>query len=152
MAFGTSGVVRLAAVVIGLSVISGETAAADPIEERQQAMKTIGRATTDLGKILKGEMEFSGETVAARAATILENLSAAEQLFPEGSTSDDSRAKPEIWQDLDAFVAALNNAKEKAEAVQETGQANDEAAFRAAVAELGGACKGCHDKFRKPED
>jgi cytochrome c556 len=64
---------------------------------------------------------------------------------------DNSRAKPEIWQDMDGFMAALEQADAAAKKVAATGEANDEAAFKMALGELGNACDACHEKFRAPK-
>lgn len=124
---------------------------ADEIAQRKVAMQNNGDAMKTLAGIFKGEMAFEVKAVTHAGYTIANNLTAAETLFPEGTTGEDSRAKPEIWQDMSGFVAALEKAEAAAQNVAAAGEANDEAQFKAAMGELGGACKGCHDDFRAPK-
>lgn len=119
----------------------------DVIKERQAAMKSNAAAMRDLAGIMKGEAQYSDEKVDASAATILANLEKAATLFPAGSGEGETRAKPEIWQDMDGFKAALDKAIDGAKAVQAS---TDEASFKAAFPMLGDSCGGCHEKFRAP--
>lgn len=127
----------------------GSSAQSDVIKERQQAMKNIGGGMKVLAGTMKGEMDYSDAKVDEAAQTILVNLEKAATLFPEGSDEGDTRAKPEIWQNMDEFKAALGKAMDGAKAVMAS---TDEASFKAAFPELGGACGGCHKQFRKPKE
>jgi len=127
-------------------------AQADEIAQRQAAMKNNGEATKTLAAFVKGEAAFDGKTVAHAGYTIANNLVAFGTLLPEGSTGENTRAKPEIWQDMEGFMAAAEEASAAAKAVAAAGEANDEAAFKVAMGELGNACGACHEKFRVPRN
>lgn len=135
-----------------LFTAAGPGAAEDPIEARQQAMKDNGKAAKQLGAIFKGEAEFDGDVVRRNAEIIAAKIADAKKLFPEGSTSDDSRAKPEIWEKWDEFAAAADEAITAAEAVAAVGANDDADGFKPAFASLGKSCGGCHKPFRKPKD
>jgi cytochrome c556 len=140
------------AVLLGagaLALASGVQA--DEIAQRKVAMQNNGKAAKELAGMFKGEMAFDGKAVAAAGYTIANDFAAVRTLFPKGSTSMESRAKPEIWSDMAGFEAALNKADDAAKAVAAAGEANDEAAFKAAFGTLGKACGGCHEKFRAPK-
>jgi cytochrome c556 len=122
--------------------------AASPIEERQAAMKAVGKATGELAKIAKKETTFDAATVKENAQTIHDKLVSVKTLFPEGSeTGFKTHALPAIWTDRATFEAALKRAQEASLAMTEVTTEQD---FMPALNKLGDACKNCHEKFRKP--
>jgi len=127
-------------------------ASADVIAQRKVAMQNNNEAVKVLAAMTKGETAFDGKAVAFAGYTIANDFLAARELFPEGSTGENSRAKPEIWQDMSGFVADLEKAEAASQAVAAAGEANDEAAFKVAMGELGNACGACHEKFRVPRN
>lgn len=72
-------------------------------------------------------------------------------LFPAGSAHPQSRAKPEIWKDKADFDAKAKAMGEAAARVTAAGKAGDLKAYAAAAADLTGACKACHTKYRAEE-
>ena len=68
---------------------------ADPVADRQRLMKLIGASWADIqAKVKAGNTE----AVAVNAETIAVSASHISALFPAGSMTDQSKAKPEIWQ------------------------------------------------------
>jgi len=98
--------------------------------------------------VLDGTAEYDPEKARARAA----NLQFLSQLPWEGfiagsETGFDTEAKKAAWDDPEGFKAkqqALIDAIEKLNAT--AGEGAD--AARAATADVGAACDGCHDDFR----
>ena len=69
--------------------------------------------------------------------------------FGPGTDSGDTRAKPNIWTDNAKFTAAATKMQEemaKLNAAAKTGNLDQ---IKAAFGPVGGACKACHDDFRK---
>lgn len=131
--------------------VSASLALAGPIEDRQAAMKSNGKAIGALAAIAKKEAKFDAAVVKKNAETIAENLEAVKDMFPEGSDKGppETYAKPEIWTDREGFEAARIKAYKAAEAMA---MVTDEAKFGEALGALGNGCKGCHEKFRRPKD
>ena len=123
-------------------------AAEDPAHQRHEAMETVQESFKPLRAIAVKEAPFDAAVVKKNATTILEKLKEAHGLFPEGSGGGDSRAKPEIWSDRAGFDQAMKDAQAAATAMAAV---SEEAAFVPAMKTLGGACKGCHDKYRLPK-
>ncbi|MDP2621191.1 MAG: cytochrome c [Hyphomicrobiales bacterium] len=144
--------VTCAVLLGGSALVFSAGVHADEIAQRKVAMQNNNNAAKTLTAMFKGETAFDGKAVAFAGYTIANDFAAARTLFPEGSVRDDSRAKPEIWQDMEGFIAALENADAAAKAVAATGEANDEAAFKEAFGGLGKACGDCHEKFRAPRN
>ena len=74
--------------------------------------------------------------------------------FPAGSGPKPgvkTRAKPAIWAQPVKFKALQDNFAAKAGALAVATKGGDAARIAAAVRELGGACKACHDVYREEE-
>jgi cytochrome c556 len=123
-------------------------AADNPADQRHEAMETVQESFKPLRAIAVKEAPFDAAVVKKNATTILEKLKEAHGLFPEGSGGGDSRAKPEIWSDRAGFDQKMKDAQAAATAMAAV---TEEAAFVPAMKSLGGACKGCHDKYRLPK-
>jgi cytochrome c556 len=123
-------------------------AAENPAHQRHEAMETVQESFKPLRAIAVKEAPFDAAVVKKNASTILDKLKEAHGLFPEGSGGGDSRAKPEIWSDRAGFDQAMKDAQAAATAMAAV---TEEAAFVPAMKTLGGACKGCHDKYRLPK-
>ena len=143
-------VLTVASGLLAVSLATSAVLAASPIEDREAAMKAVGKAMGDLAKIAKKEKPFDAATVKADAQTIHDKLGIAKKLFPEGSdTGHKTRALAAIWKDRATFDQAFQRAEEASLAMSEV---TSEDQFMPALNKLGGACKNCHDKFRKPEE
>ncbi len=110
-------------------------------EQRVKAMKDIGGA-------MKGIGTNSGDATE-HAQRINALLNGMMEMFPEGSAV--YRAKPIIWQDFGGFEAAMNKSIAASEKLQMAAKSGDRDATMAALKNLGGTCKGCHDTFRGPK-
>lgn len=121
----------------------------DVIALRTYLMENVGDNAKELDKKIK-----AGDGAAAKvnAQAIALHAMRVPDLFPQGSTSVTSRAKDEIWQQWDEFVKGANTLKTEADtlAVMIADGKTDEVASQAK--KMLGACKSCHDNFRKPEE
>ena len=116
---------------------------------RTYLMENIGANAKEMkGKIDAGKL---AEAKMNAAAIALHSTRIA-ALFPEGSTSDASRAKEEIWQNRDAFLASATQLSTEANALTVAAGENDATAVKEHMQKMFGTCKGCHDQFRKPEE
>ncbi len=128
----------------------GGKATAGVVKERQEVMKVVRDNFVPLVKMVKGAAPFDAQAVKRHAATLAAELERARKLFPAGSDKGETRAKPEIWQMNDEFMAIFKTSVEKAKAIGAVSSADQ---LPAAVMALGGqGCKACHEKFRKPKD
>ena len=148
---------RLAAVsrTLALSIaavsMSATVAFAGPIEDRQQAMKNVGKAMGQLAAIAKKEAAFDAAVVKAAGDTIAENVKTFKGLFPEDSKDGppETWAKAEIWSNMDDFN---KKADESEAAAMAMAAVTEEANFGAAMGALGGSCKACHENYRRPKE
>jgi cytochrome c556 len=120
----------------------------DPVADRQRLMKLKGASWADIqAKTKAGNID----AVAVNAETLAINAKHIPALFPEGSMTEKSNAKPEIWQKWSEFNAAAKNMETLSERLRDASRAKDKAAVEAMVKEFGPkACGTCHTPFRKP--
>ncbi len=139
----------------GLSVLaaaaviaSGVAVAQDAIAKRKELMKAVGGAAKSSGQMVKGEAPYDAAKAKANMDVIATGWTDFAKLFPKGSeTGGETTAAPKIWTDFADFDAkgkkmASDAAKASAAA------ANGADAFKAAFAEVGKSCKGCHQDYR----
>lgn len=93
--------------ISGLSTLAlAHGGATGIVKERMDGMMAMSKIVKSLSAMMRGDTEYDADAVKAGAAAIKshagETLTA---LFPEGSASDKSEAKPEIWSDWETFSA-----------------------------------------------
>lgn len=145
----------LAGTVLAAGLVAGMARADDAknvIAYRQNVMKGQAAHITQIAMVAKGEVSFVGQ-VAANARAIADSAKIIPEVFPKGTTQEeagvDSEAKPEIWKEWDKFTAAAKNLETQATKLAEIAAGGDVAAIGAQLGELGKACGGCHEPFRK---
>lgn len=97
---------------------------------------------------------FNKEQVAAAANVVAATANSdIFTLFAPGTDketgSEKTRAKPEIFQEPEKFKAAAANLAKEANELAKVAMAGDAAAVKAQFGKTGGACKACHDDFRR---
>lgn len=138
------------AIVAGLNLCASAVSAG-PIEDRQAAMKANGQTMKILGGMAQGESPFDAAVVKEQGEAMAARFDAVRNLFPPGSDKGppETYAKAEIWSDPEGFVGALDKAMNASLALAAV---TDQAQLQEAVGNVGGACKNCHDKYRRPKD
>lgn len=142
------------AALIVLPAISLANPAEDALEARHGYMKMMSINMGKLSAMAKGDMAYD-EALASAAAANIVALTRYDTpgLFIPGTSSteiDDSEALPAIWEKPDEFAQKFVAFAEAAQGAPEAvmgGQAN----IGPALKKMGGACKDCHDTFRKAE-
>jgi len=119
------------------------------ISKRQEIMKTNA---ANVRELRNKEKDGKIKEIAVNAQAIADNLERETNLFPEGSTSDKSRAKPEIWKERAKFDQLYKDTIAAARQLQRLASAGDAAGVKVQIAKLGDACTACHTPFRKPEE
>jgi cytochrome c556 len=135
---------------IGTAGISPSDAQMSAIaKQRSDAMKQNGGNVNKLGAAVA-----AGDNAAAAAAAAAINAVASQipALFPEGSGTGETRAKPEIWQNFADFRAkanALESASAKVVADANAGNLGSDP--KTVVGSIGATCAACHKAYRAPK-
>lgn len=151
-------IMTLAATFAGL-VCHAAFAADDPnvalIEARQGEMQLRAYSVAPLFGMAKGKVPYDAEQAAklANNLKVLMNIDMG-PAWKEGTGNDNyakvSHALPEVWS---TYPKVAEAGKEYAATVDELAAmaGNGLEALRAAIGDVGDACKGCHDDFREEE-
>ncbi|MFN4056829.1 MAG: c-type cytochrome [Roseinatronobacter sp.] len=142
-------VVTLVGAMLALPALAQDNPA---VGARQGQFKIYLHNFSTLGGMAQGRIDYDA-AAAQTAADNLFHITRLDQIsmWPAGTDSmsvDGTRAKPEIWENLDDFVAkyvALQTAIEGLQAVAGAGLD----AMRGAVGPVGAACQACHQAYRE---
>src|SRR5690242_3364919 len=120
----------------------------DVVADRQRLMKLQGASWMDIqAKAKAGNIE----AIAVNAETLAMTAHQIPGLFPEGSLTDKSKSKPEIWQKWADFQAAAKNLETQAEKLRNAAKTKNEQATQDIIKDFGrNACGTCHTPFRVP--
>lgn len=128
-----------------LAVAHQAFAQADVIQDRQKLMKSNNANA----KAIKGAVETKDyATVEAKAKDISGNAEKIVSLFPKGSTTGKTKAKPEIWEKSDTFAKNAKNLGKAANELAAAAKAGNDAEVNVKVKALGEVCNSCHKEFR----
>ena len=120
----------------------------DIVADRQRIMKLNGASWADAqAKVKAGNFE----AVAVNAETMALNAEHIPMLFPKGSLTDKSKAKPEVWEKWNEFTAAAKTFQTESEKLRDAARAKNQAQVEALAKDFGrNACGTCHTPFRVP--
>jgi len=144
--------VAVAVVACGVGLAGAQSmmkiGSGDVVADRQRLMKLNGASWKDAqDKFKAGNVE----AIVVNAETMAINAEHIPLLFPKGSLTDQSKAKPDIWEKWDDFEKAAKNLEAWAEKLRDTAKTKDVAATEAVVKDFGrNACGTCHTPFRQP--
>ncbi len=121
----------------------------DAIKYRKAVMTVQSAHLGRIGAVVKGERPFNAAEVQANAAVIETLLTLPWPAFGPGTDKGETRAKPDIWTAADKFKGGADQAQKAASALSVAAKSGNLDQVKVAFGEVGKACKGCHDNFRK---
>jgi cytochrome c556 len=149
----TASVIVTASLVVGIGAgCAGKSmskmGSGDVVADRQRVMKLQGASWGDIqAKAKAGNIE----AIAVNAETLAMTARQIPALFPEGSLTDKSKAKPEVWQKWPEFQAAAKNLETEAEKLRDAARSKNAQLTQDIVKDFGrNACGTCHTPFRQP--
>ena len=142
-----------AAAVIGL--VTALPAAAqfakpeDAVKYRKNALFVMSQHFGRVSAMAQGKIPFDAKAAAENAeiATMMSKLPYV--AFIEGTDKGDTKAKPEIWTEMDKFRAAASKMQDEMAKLNVAAKSGNLDAIKAAAGDTGKACKACHDNYRK---
>jgi len=121
-----------------------------PVEQREAAMKEVGKSTKLLGEMVKGETAFDDAAANEALATMAAAVTDFGTYFPEGTAlagENENAAGEAIWTDRDGFDAAVTEFRQDiAAAVEAAPQSKD--ALATSFGAVAQNCKSCHEDYR----
>ena len=121
----------------------------DAIRYRKAGMTVMAAHFGRVAAMATGKMPFDPKAVVdnAEIATFMSKLPFAG--FVEGTEKGETKAKPEIWLEPDKFRAAASKMQDEMVKLNAAAKGGNQDTIKAAVGEVGKACKACHDNYRK---
>ena len=125
----------------------------EPIQSlRQSYFALVGMTFGPMADMVKGKIDWDDATFQ-RWANDLAAVSTfqVERGFAPGSEEGKTRAKPEIWLDMEDFSEKLANFRREAAALSQVAMSGDRAAIGEQLGKTGGTCKACHDDYKSKD-
>jgi cytochrome c556 len=137
-------VLAVAVIAFGVTAVVAQS---DPLATRKALMKENGKQSGIAREMIEGKQPFD----LAKAKVVLATFAAVSEkgknLWPDNSKSGDTASLPAIWENKADFEAKL--AKLSADAKAKDTGVKDLDSFKAAMADIGKDCGGCHNTYRK---
>lgn len=119
----------------------------EAVKARMEAMSSIGAQMKTLGGMAKGEMDFDADKANDAVKTIAMIAATVPALFEAEEDDPESEAKAEIWFDFEDFTQKSVDLEMKATEIAGSIQAKSD--IGAAMGQLGGTCKACHQSYKE---
>lgn len=151
--------ISLAAAALALALVTpaiaqqqGPSKAEQMIKYRQAGFGWLAYNIGPIGAMAKGTIPFDAKVVERNAATMAAIAPRLLEGFPEGSGSGArTEARPEIWTDMADFRAKMGDLERATADLAVASRSGDMKVIGPALGKVGGACKSCHDKFKKKD-
>ncbi|MCM2290301.1 MAG: cytochrome c [Sulfuritalea sp.] len=150
---------KIAVAVLAIGISSATVAqsigkAEDQIRWRQSVMQTLGWSMARIKANIEGSYNKDQVIQAANTIQALAN-SGSGGLFQPGTDTGkgwrDTNVKPELFTNAAKLREVGMAYNKEANEMAKVAAGGDAAAVKAQFGNLGKACKGCHDEFRKEE-
>ena len=132
-------------VIFSSMIFNPVVAQADVIAERKANFKANAAAMKAIRAAL-GAGDF--EKVVTQATTIAKWAKVMPNYFPANSDVGDTKARPDIWMDFDAFKRSASKNEKAALELISIANKGDMSSTINAVKQLGVSCKSCHNNFK----
>lgn len=116
------------------------------VSQRQARMGRGGGNLASQKQVLDAHGDLT--TLTPRIERLIQWATELPTMFPEGSNTAASEAKPEVWSDRAGFNAAAERFRTAVQALAAPAAANDHAAFQAAWTAARASCQACHDSYK----
>lgn len=136
----------------GVFIVSAQYALAqkpeDSIKYRRGVYAVIGWNFGSMAAMVKGKKPYNAEEFARNAEIVAFMSKLPLEGFTPGSEEGDTKAKPEIWLNMEDFEAKLKKMQQEVAALAKVAKTGNFDAAKEQLGEAGEACKACHDKYR----
>lgn len=140
----------LAAALVAAPAVLAHSVKDEPLQSyRQSIFALVGANFGPIAAMVKGDIPWDEDAMEGYADD-LEDIVGLDLVrgFAPGSEKGTTRAKPEIWDNVDDFASKLEDLRDAAEALEKAVDSEDRKVIASAVRDTGGACKACHDEYK----
>lgn len=149
-----AGITLIAGASLALSALAQQAAPPAPgtqaINVRKAVFTLIGSGFKPVGEVLQGHAAYDADTVQKSAARVAFLAQYLNDVFPDNSSSGDTKARPEIWTNRADFDKRVKDFQDHTAALVQVAQSEKSAndTFKTAAAAVGQDCKGCHENYK----
>ena len=151
---------RTAALLVGLSLVGMPPAfpqAREPspdearkaIGDRRAAMGTLIRNAPRTEVMVYGMAPWRADEALQSAEELARQAASAYDLFPPGTMGPDSKAKPEIWTQVDLFQQRAESSRRSIASLVAAARGGSLEAVKSAYVLVTPACVACHTDFMR---
>ena len=116
---------------------------------RQSYFALIGMTFGPMADMVKGKIDWDQATFERWSSDLAAVATyKVERGFAPGSEEGRTRAKPDIWLDLDEFKEHLGELRAETARLAQVAKSGDRAAIQAQLGVTGKTCKGCHYEYK----
>jgi len=154
MKFNKIAVAALALGLSGASLAQTIGKPEDQIRWRQSVMQTLGWSMARIKANLEGSYNKDQVIQAANTIQALANSGSGALFAPgtdKGKGWHETEVKPELFTNTTKLREVGGAYNKEANELAKVAASGDAAAVKVQFGNLGKACKGCHDEFRKEE-
>jgi cytochrome c556 len=120
----------------------------DQVKQRRAGMAVIGYNFGSLAAMAQEKKPYNKDEAARNADLVVALSEYPKNFFVEGTEKvGDTKALPEVWTKRAEFDEKMKAMGEQVKKLPQAAR-TDVAALKAAVGDVGKACKACHDDFR----
>lgn len=140
----------LAALLTALPAAAQFQKPEDAIKYRKAAFTVMGAHFGRIGAMVNNRVPFDAKVAAENAEIVAEMAKLPFAGFGPGTDKGgDTRAKPEIWAEMDKFRAGATKLQEESVKLATAAKGGNADTLKAAFGEAAKTCKACHDNYRK---
>jgi cytochrome c556 len=142
----------VAGIAAAPAALSHLDSTAFPQSYRQSLFALLGANFGPMSSMVKGEMPWDQERFIGWSG----DLAKVAELdimrgFPAGSGTGRTRAKAEIWDNLEDFESKIADLRRETELMAEVARNGDRKELMKQYQKTGGACKACHDEYKSKD-
>lgn len=125
-----------------------EVPAERAVKYRQSAYYLMGQHLSQINAVIKGDVPYDKASVAV-SAEMMEMMSRVVfDSFPAGSDTGATKAKPEIWKEMDKFRQLSRASQVEMDKLLAASKTGDMALLKTHFSNVSKSCKQCHDQYK----
>lgn len=128
---------------------SAQVPAERAVKYRQSAYYLMGQHLSRINAVVKGDVPYNKAAIEINAETLNILSKIVFEAFPAGSEGGASKAKPEIWKEMEKFKQMSQASQGEAAKLDAAAKSGDLAQIKLRFNDLSKSCKVCHDQYKQ---
>ena len=120
----------------------------DAVKYRQSALFVMGQHFSRIGAMANGRVPFDAKAAQDNAAVVVAMSKLPWAGFTPNTENIKTKAKPELWMEMDKVKAAADKMMVSAVALDAAAKTGNLDAVKKAFGDTAASCKACHDAYR----